>query len=81
MTNTNIVGEENSEISGTRGGVDSDISSHDGFAPQNESEGKEFKRNLREGTEDQSLNQLVPENISQGKRPDAIVIVAIAHHF
>jgi hypothetical protein len=82
MTNTNIVREGNSEISGSRGGGDGDIGSYDDFAPQNESEGGEFKRNFREGTEDESSNQPAPsENISQGKRPGAIVIVAFAHHF
>jgi hypothetical protein len=82
MTNTNIFEEGNSEISGSRGGGDGDISSCDDFAPQNESEGEEFRRNFREGKEDESSNQPAPsENISQGKRPGAIVIVALAHHF
>jgi len=82
MTNTNIVREGNSEISGSGGGEDGDVGGYDDFAPQNESEGEEFRRNFREGTEDGSSNQPVPsENISQGKRPGAIVIVALAHHF
>lgn len=82
MTNTNIVREGNSEISGSRCGGDDDVSSYDDFAPQNESEGEGFKRNFREGIEDESLNQPAPsENIGQGKRPGAIVIVALAHHF
>ena len=81
MTNTNIVREDNSKTSGTRGEGDIDVSSYNDFAPRNESEGEEFKRNLREGT-DESSNQPAPsENISQGKRPGAIVMVAIAHHF
>ncbi|EMD93216.1 hypothetical protein COCC4DRAFT_22041 [Bipolaris maydis ATCC 48331] len=50
MTNTNIVREGNSEISGSRGGGDGDVSSYDDFALQNESEGEEFKRNFREDT-------------------------------
>ncbi|EFQ96383.1 hypothetical protein PTT_01418 [Pyrenophora teres f. teres 0-1] len=66
MTNTNIVREGNSEISGSGGGEDGDVGSYDDFAPQNESEGEEFRRNFREGTEDGSSNQPVPsENISQ----------------
>ena len=82
MTYKNIVREGNSEISGNRGGGDGDISSCDDFAPQNESEGEEFKRNLEEGTEDESSNQPAPsENVSQGKCRSAIVIVALAHHF
>jgi hypothetical protein len=81
-TNTNIVGESNSEISGSGGGGDGDVGSYDDFAPQNESEGEEFKRTFREGTGDESSNQPAPSgNISQGKRPGAIVIVALAHHF
>lgn len=56
----------NSEISDSRGGGDGDVSSYDDFAPQNESEGEEFKRNFRGGTEDESSNQPAPsENISQ----------------
>jgi hypothetical protein len=82
MTNTNIVREGNSEISDSRGGGDGDVSSYDDSAPQNESEGKEFKRNFREGTEDESSNQPAPsENISKGKRPGTIVIMALTHHF
>lgn len=81
ITNTNIVGEDNSKTSGIRGEGDIDVSSYSDFAPRNESEGEEFKRNLQEGT-DESSNQPAPsENISQGKRPGAIVMVLIAHHF
>ncbi|EOA83906.1 uncharacterized protein SETTUDRAFT_32918 [Exserohilum turcica Et28A] len=68
--------EDNSDISGSSGRGDSDISSCDDFAPQNESEGEEFKRNLEEGTEDESSNQPAPsENVSQGKcRKNTVVI-------
>ncbi|KAF5844076.1 hypothetical protein GGP41_001453, partial [Bipolaris sorokiniana] len=63
---TYLVREGNSEISGSRCGGDDDVSSYDDFAPQNESEGEGFKRNFREGIEDESLNQPAPsENIGQ----------------
>ena len=82
MTNTNIVGEGDSDISGSRGGGVGDINSCDDFAPQYESEGEEFERNVREGANDESSNNPAPsENVSQGKCWGAIVIVALAHHF
>ncbi|EUC40891.1 hypothetical protein COCMIDRAFT_107645, partial [Bipolaris oryzae ATCC 44560] len=66
ISSTYLVGEGSSKISGSRGGEDSDISNYDDFAPQNDSEGEEFKRNFREGTEDESSNQPAPsENTNQ----------------
>ncbi|XP_014550298.1 hypothetical protein COCVIDRAFT_43136 [Bipolaris victoriae FI3] len=65
-TNTTIFGKDNSNISGSRGRGDSSISSCDDFAPQDESEGEEFKRNLGEGTEKESSTQPAPsKNVRQ----------------
>jgi hypothetical protein len=82
MINTNKVREGKNVSNSSGGGADNDVGSHDDFAPRNEREGGEFERTFRDGTEDESSNQPAPsENISQGKRPSAIVIVALAHHF
>ncbi|EOA85931.1 uncharacterized protein SETTUDRAFT_184890 [Exserohilum turcica Et28A] len=63
---TYLVGEGDSDISGSRGGGDGDINSCDDFAPQYESEGEEFERNVREGANDESSNNPAPsENVSQ----------------
>ncbi|KAG9380608.1 hypothetical protein A1F94_009503 [Pyrenophora tritici-repentis] len=68
--------EDNSDISSSRSRGDSDISSCDDFAPQNESESEEYKRNLGEGTEEESSNQPAPsENVSQGKFRENTVVM------